>query len=63
MALKHKIYGLVFNLFRIFKIKENSVSFIVDNNNSFSENFKYVYVELKNRNENFELNFINKNIF
>ena len=63
MALKHKIYGLVFNLFRIFKIKENSVSFIVDNNNSFSENFKYVYVELKNRNENFELNFINKNSF
>lgn len=61
MALKHKIYGLVFNLFSIFKIKENSVSFIVDNNNSFSENFKYVCDELKNRSENFDLNFINKN--
>lgn len=62
MALKHRIYGFIFNLFRIFKVKKNAVTFITDNEGTFNENFKYVCDELK-RQKGYELNLINKNSF
>lgn len=63
MALKHRIYGAIFNIFNIFPIKDNSVSFVVDKNKSFIGNFNYIYKELNLRNINLEYNCVVKNRF
>lgn len=49
MFLKHKIYGLFFNIFRVFPLKSNKVSFITDKKGTFEGNFHYIAKELSDR--------------
>ena len=57
--LKHKIYGIIFNLFKIFPIKKNKITFIVDSGESFKGNLDYIKKEFEKRG-NFEFNFFYK---
>ena len=47
--LKHKFYGILFKFFKIFSIKDNRVTFIIDSNKSFKGNFDYIKKELQKR--------------
>ena len=57
--LKHKIYGHIFSLFKVFPIKENRITFIMDSNESFKGNLDYIKKEFEKRG-NFEFNFFYK---
>ena len=57
--LKHKIYGCLYNLFRIFPIDNNKISFIIDSNESFKGNLDYIKREFEKRG-NFEFNLFYK---
>ena len=47
--LKHKIFGLLFKLFRYTKINKNRISFIIDSNESFKGNLDYIKKEFERR--------------
>lgn len=49
MFTKHKIYGMIFNCFRIFPLKTNKVSFLTDSKGLFEANFEFIAKELDNR--------------
>ena len=57
--LKHKIYGRLFSIFKIFPVEENRISFIVDSNQSFKGNLDYIKKEFERRGS-FEFNFFYK---
>ena len=57
--LKHKIYGKLFSIFKVFPLKENKISFIIDSNQSFKGNLDYIKKEFE-RQGNFEFNFFYK---
>ena len=57
--LKHKMYGIIFKLFRYTKIKDNRVSFIIDSGESFKGNLDYIKKEFEKRG-NFEFCFFYK---
>lgn len=57
--LKHKIYGIIFNLFKIFPIDKNKVMFIVDSGESFKGNLDYIKKEFEKR-DTFDFNFFYK---
>lgn len=57
--LKHKVYGSLFNLFKIFPIDEHRISFIIDSGESFKGNLDYIKKEFEKRG-NFEYNFFYK---
>ncbi|MBQ6100316.1 MAG: CDP-glycerol glycerophosphotransferase family protein [Methanobrevibacter sp.] len=57
--LKHKIYGALFNLFKVFPIDKNKVTFIIDSKQSFKGNLDYIKKEFEKRG-NFEFNFFYK---
>ncbi|MGX8693739.1 MAG: CDP-glycerol glycerophosphotransferase family protein [Methanobrevibacter sp.] len=57
--LKHKIYGSLFNLFKIFPIDEKRITFIIDSAESFKGNLDYIKKEFERRG-NFEFNFFYK---
>ena len=65
--IKHRIYGLIFNIFRIFPVKYNRVSFITTKNASFESNLRFLAEELKTREtsngEKYEYYFIPKDQF
>ncbi|MBQ2961361.1 MAG: CDP-glycerol glycerophosphotransferase family protein [Methanobrevibacter sp.] len=67
MYIKHRIYGMIFNLFRIFPLKSNRVSFITTKNASFESNLRFLADELKGREtskgEKYEYHFIPKDQF
>ena len=46
---KHKVYGILFNLFKHTKIDEKSVSFIIDSRESFKGNLDYIKKEFEKR--------------
>ena len=54
--LKHKVYGILFNLFKYTQIEDNRVSFIVDSKESFKGNLDYIKKEFEKRG-NFEFHF------
>ncbi len=56
---RHKIYGNIFSLFKIFKINENRITFIIDSRESFKGNLVYIKKEFEKRG-NFEFNFFYK---
>ncbi len=60
--LKHKIYGVLFKLFKNTRIKKNRVSFIMDSKGSFNGNFRYIQKEFENRG-NFEFHYFYKDKF
>lgn len=47
--IKHKIYGILFKLFKNTYIEENRVSFIVDSKESFKGNLDYIKKEFEKR--------------
>ena len=57
--LKHKVYGYLFNLFRIFPVDNKKISFIIDSKESFKGNLDYIKKEFEKRG-NFEFNFFYK---
>ncbi len=57
--LKHKIYGVIFNLFKVFPINKNRITFIVDSGESFKGNLDYVKKEFEKRG-GFEFHFFYK---
>ena len=63
MFLKHKIYGLIFNLFRAFPVKNNKISLITNKSASFESNLREIALELDNRNDigrNYEYHYVRK---
>ena len=57
--IKHKIYGTLFSLFKVFPINDNKITFIVDSKESFKGNLDYIKKEFEKRG-NFEYNFFYK---
>lgn len=57
--LKHKVYGMLFNLFKIFPVNDNKITFIVDSRESFKGNLDYIKKEFEKRGS-FEFNFFYK---
>lgn len=57
--LKHKVYGALFSLFKVFSINENRITFIVDSGESFKGNLDYIKREFEKRG-NFEFDFFYK---
>lgn len=57
--LKHKVYGLIFKLFKRTNIHENRISFIIDSRESFKGNLDYIKKEFEKRG-NFEFHFFYK---
>ena len=60
--LKHKVYGTLFNLFKVFSLNDDRISFIIDSNESFKGNLDYIKKEFEKRG-NFEFNFFYKDKF
>lgn len=57
--LKHRIYGILFRLFKFSKVKNNKVSFIIDSRESFKGNLNYIKKDFEKRG-NFEFHFFYK---
>uniref|UniRef100_UPI00388FFF3B CDP-glycerol glycerophosphotransferase family protein n=1 Tax=Methanobrevibacter sp. TaxID=66852 RepID=UPI00388FFF3B len=57
--LKHKLYGRIFNLFKIFPINQNKITFIVDSGESFKGNLDYIKKEFEKRGD-FKFHFFYK---
>lgn len=57
--LKHRVYGLIFKLFKYTHINDNQVSFIIDSKESFKGNLDYIKKEFEKRGE-FEFHFFYK---
>lgn len=47
--LKHKVYGLIFKLFKRTDVQQNRVSFIIDSRESFKGNLDYIKKEFERR--------------
>jgi CDP-ribitol ribitolphosphotransferase len=57
--LKHKVYGLIFKLFKHTKVQGNRISFIIDSRESFKGNLDYIKNEFEKRGD-FEFHFFYK---
>lgn len=60
--VKHKIYGALFSLFKVFPIKKNKITFIIDSKESFKGNLDYIKKEFEKRG-NFQFDFFYKDRF
>ena len=59
LYLKHRVYGLLFKLFRYTYVEKNRVSFIIDSRESFKGNLDYIKKEFEKRGD-FEFHFFYK---
>lgn len=59
LYLKHRVYGLLFKLFKYTHIDKNKVSFIIDSKESFKGNLNYIKKEFEKR-EDYEFHFFYK---
>ena len=57
--LKHKVYGVLFRLFKNTPVKDNRISFVIDSRESFKGNLDYIKKEFERRG-NFEFHFFYK---
>ena len=57
--LKHKVYGLIFKLFKHTNVDDNRVSFIIDSRESFKGNLDYIKKEFERRGD-FKFHFFYK---
>ncbi len=57
--LKHKLYGLMFSLFKHTDVEKNRISFIIDSRESFKGNLDYIKKEFEKRG-NFDFHFFYK---
>ena len=60
--LKHKVFSYLFNLFKIFPVNKNRISFIIDSRESFKGNLDYIKKEFEKRG-NYEFNMFYKDKF
>lgn len=60
--LKHRVYGLLFSLFKHTHIYDNRISFIIDSGESFKGNLDYIKKEFEKRGD-FEFYFFTKTNF
>ncbi len=60
--LKHRIYGILFKLFKYTYVNEKRVSFIIDSRESFKGNLDYIRKEFEKRGD-FEFHFFYKDQF
>ena len=60
--LKHKVYGLIFRLFRHTTVEKNRISFIIDSRESFKGNLDYIKKEFEKRG-NYHLKGIYRGLF
>ncbi|MBX7076355.1 MAG: CDP-glycerol glycerophosphotransferase family protein [Methanobacteriaceae archaeon] len=60
MYFKHKLFGLIFNIFRIFPLKSNQITFIMDKNESFIGNYEYILNEFNKVDSNYKYTFFIK---
>lgn len=59
---KHKIYGALFSIFKVFPINKNKITFITDSKESFRGNLDYIKREFEKRGS-FEFNVFYKDKF
>ncbi len=59
LYLKHRVYGLLFKLFKYTYVEKNRVSFIIDSRESFKGNLDYIKKEFEKRG-NYEFHFFYK---
>ena len=59
LYLKHRVYGLIFKLFKHTHVEKNRVSFIIDSRESFKGNLDYIKKEFEKRGD-FEFHFFYK---
>ena len=59
LYLKHRVYGLIFKLFKYTHVEKNRVSFIIDSRESFKGNLDYIKKEFEKRGD-FEFHFFYK---
>ena len=59
LYLKHRVYGLIFKLFKYTHVEKNRVSFIIDSRESFKGNLDYIKKEYEKRGD-FEFHFFYK---
>ena len=57
LYLKHRVYGILFKLFKSSDIKNNQISFIIDSDESFKGNLEYIKKEFEKRG-NYEFHFL-----
>lgn len=57
--LKHKVYGILFNLFKNTTVDEKRISFIIDSKESFKGNLDYIKKEFEKRGD-YKFNFFYK---
>lgn len=56
---KHKVYGILFKLFKYTKIQDNHISFVIDSKESFKGNLDYIKKEFEKRG-NYKFHFFYK---
>ncbi len=59
LYLKHRVYGLIFKLFKHTHVERNRVSFIIDSGQSFKGNLDYIKKEFEKRGD-FEFHYFYK---
>ena len=59
LYLKHRVYGILFKLFKSSDIKNNQISFVIDSDESFKGNLEYIKKEFEKRG-NYEFHFFYK---
>nr|WP_294998341.1 CDP-glycerol glycerophosphotransferase family protein [uncultured Methanobrevibacter sp.] len=59
LYLKHRVYGLIFKLFKHTHVEKNRVSFIIDSGQSFKGNLDYIKKEFEKRGD-FEFHYFYK---
>jgi len=59
LYLKHRVYGLLFKLFKYTHVENNRISFIIDSRESFKGNLDYIKKEFEKRG-NYEFHFFYK---
>ena len=57
--LKHRIYGILFKLFKHASVDDNRISFVIDSNESFKGNLEYIKKEFERRGD-FEFHYFYK---
>ena len=61
MYFKHKLLGLIFNILKVFPLKKEQISFIIDDNNSFNFNYENIIKEFDKEDRNYQYYFFIKN--
>jgi len=59
-ALEYKLFGAIFHLYRLFPVNKNKIVLFMGHDCKFQGNIRYVYEEMKQRNEKFQFKIFSK---